>query len=516
MKRLVPAILFLAAAALPLVAVSQEKKKFSGILASESREPLRNPERGFRYEVFFMANNLEAPYFRKQKTLPEAVLYRADPFRVDSTLLGVTKLYGEKDSVCISQLYIYLTAFIGKRIPDKGIQNIRSVFEGFHQRGFKAVLRMGYDYSPNLTRVSLADIERHMAQLRPVFEEYEGVIHVFEAGLIGAWGEWHHTSMINSSDTARAVLTALFNAIPPSRQVLVRIPHWKDFTNLPSNLAGRTGFHNDFFTADEHKFAKGNDYVRGTPAFDAVQRQSPFYLIDGEMPYSYKGVDEWSLNRHFDVINGIIRLRDHHYTTFSIAHNNLENDSTNIRYWRVFPLTEETLRSRQLPVSDGYFRDANGKAVARTAFEYIRDHLGYRLELQELTYTAELPASAMCNWAVTLINRGFSTLHNPRKVYFVLLDTSGNIVATIPADADSGSWQPYNPSDSFSYDPVVYTVSSGNRKLPKLRPGTYRLGLWMPDGTALLKNDARYAVRVANSGVPWVNGVNVLTDIRIK
>lgn len=34
-----------------------------------------------------------------------------------------------------------------------------------------------------------------------------------------------------------------------------------------------------------------------------------------------------------------------------------------------------------MPVSDCYFNRKDGSSVERNAFDYIRDHLGYRLEL---------------------------------------------------------------------------------------------------------------------------------------
>jgi hypothetical protein len=54
--------------------------------------------------------------------------------------------------------------------------------------------------------------------------------------------------------------------------------------------------------------------------------------------------------------------------------------------WRSEPVTKADLEAVKLPVSDGWFEDAFGQPVARVWFDYLRDHLGYRLEVREATW----------------------------------------------------------------------------------------------------------------------------------
>jgi len=44
-----------------------------------------------------------------------------------------------------------------------------------------------------------------------------------------------------------------------------------------------------------------------------------------------------------------------------------------------------------------------------------------------------------------------------------------------------------------------------------VRPGTYKLGLWLPDDYTTLRNDPSYSVRFANSDI-WdaFTGINIL------
>ena len=75
------------------------------------------------------------------------------------------------------------------------------------------------------------------------------------------------------------------------------------------------------------------------------------------------------------------------------------------------------LRDKNLPISDGYFESETGNHIWRSYYEYIRDHLGYRLELQDADITYE---NGRISGSIRLINRGFSAPVNPRTVYLRL------------------------------------------------------------------------------------------------
>jgi hypothetical protein len=137
-------------------------------------------------------------------------------------------------------------------------------------------------------------------------------------------------------------------------------------------------------------------------------------------------------------------MRLHHYSSFSLAHSFSEKEGKpfSIDDWMQTPLTEEEVRAAKLPVSDGYFEDASNNDVPRTQFEYIRDHLGYRIEMQRATFPDAMPVGGKLAVEAELINRGFSVIHNPRAVYFTLTDAQGRVVEFPVKDADPRKWQP--------------------------------------------------------------------------
>jgi hypothetical protein len=522
MQRILQGTLCLLLCCMGPYAAAQQTITFRGIRPDDvnGRAPLRNPERGFRYEAFVLANNLQSPYAKVNNEANANTTYGANPSQIDSLLTFLENRYGTADSLTLSQLYIYLTPYVGKDISPEGLENIRATFQSFTKKGYKALLRFAYDYNPGLTNVSVADMQRHLVQLKPVMEDYAGAIHVVQAGLVGAWGEWHSTPIASHKDSLQLVLTALFQNIPAARQLMVRLPFRKNEAELPAAWKSRIGFHNDYFCADEHARAAGNDYLKGTPEYWQTLYESPGLLIDGEMPYSCD-CDGWGLNHHFNVLNGIQRLREHHYTSLSIVHNNLENDSSNIRYWRNYQLTEKNIIAAHLPLSDGYFRNQQHKPVTRTAFEYIRDHLGYRLEMQRMTVPVSAVSKKEFSLRLTLINRGFSAPHNAREAFFVFINEQGQIALTVPAYTNPESWQPYQPGDA-QFIPLEHTLMANIPAGTNITPGKYRVGLWLPDGTAALKYNAAYAIRCANGNINWFidktkqYGINVLTEMTIR
>ena len=117
-----------------------------------------------------------------------------------------------------------------------------------------------------------------------------------------------------------------------------------------------------------------------------------------------------------------------------------------------------------------------------------------------------------------MINRGFSTLFNEHPVYFVLVDEH-NQVKEFLTNADTNSFQPYRPGDK-TYTPLIHTIK-GQVTLPKTANGTYKLGLWIPDGSRQLQHLSRFAIRCANGDIPWWispdrrYGINILTTLQV-
>lgn len=297
--------------------------------------------------------------------------------------------------------------------------------------------------------------------------------------------------------------------------------------------------------------------------------------------YDYEIGEGISSGRLQDGFYSALKLKYFNFTSFNISHNNLLDgrspyempdgfdnsgggevlvgngipnaENTAIAGWKTKMISESELTQFGMPVSDNYFEDEVGSPVNRTAYDYIRDHLGYRLELQSTLFDASF---TNVSFTTTVINRGFAAPQNKRTIYFVLMNEANQLVTYIKSDEDWRNWQPdefsdgkanannlqfpltnatYNSMDELiiggiplgehnsewhhspitTYNPFTYTLS-GSFNLNGLPEGQYKVGILLPDNNEDLAKDGRYAVRFANQAqfIPC-SGVTVLGHVNI-
>ena len=496
------------------------------------RNGLRNPERGWRIETLF-AEPPGAPIWGPSRHLRQCLT----PGYSDQWWVLDAERY-ETFGLTLAQTYCYLDQFMDQPLSEAKLALLQQGLDLLRLRGFKALLRFAYEKTMGQdTGPSRDTILGHLDQLAPIIQKNADVIFVLQAGFVGAWGEWHSSAHgLEKRHKALATIVAkLLEVLPADRMTQVRVPKYKRwvlddkpldqyaFLNAESAHTGtplaRIGFHNDGFLANN---TCGGTWTEaplfsnpGNPEFDYMTVESPYVAIDGELFWADQGGP-------VDGLRAAIRMRLHHYASFSIAHSYSEREGKpfSIDVWMKTPLTLAQVQEAKLPVSDGYFEDAGGNTADRTPFEYIRDHLGYRIELQSATFPRAVKPGDTLDAAVTLINRGFSTFHNPRPVYLVLLDGT-QCAAEIPIEnTDPRTWQPFTPGDK-SYTPLTHTLHVSWAVPEDHEAKWYLLGLWLPDAYETLRKDPRYAVRAANGDVPWwtdlqgAYGVNILGPIQV-
>ncbi len=133
--------------------------------------------------------------------------------------------------------------------------------------------------------------------------------------------------------------------------------------------------------------------------------------------------------------------------------------------------------------------------------ETIRRSLGYRLVLKEALVPPTIRPGGTLSLNIRLNNEGFAAMYNPRPIYLVLLG-GGNRYEAPVTGVDPRRWAPGQEQ----------TINVSLNLPANVPPGTYQLGLWMPDASSSLRNSPAYAVRFANTGV-WdpATGINILT-----
>ncbi len=415
--------------------------------------------------------------------------------------------YDEKTK--LTQLYFYLTDYLKTQIPDRAFRNMQTVFDELKKRGYKVILLFAYRYDDTCPYETYDDIKRHLVQLKPFLQKNESLIYAFQAGFLGLWGEWHHSGLDNSLFHRQIVIRDILQAIPANKKVQVRETIYKTnaagFIRRSSNSPllyhplsteeyNRIGFQNAYFVLDQGPHADF-DYRWPDKDYFMVEKEAISTVVDGEMPYNGNGPYDFNLvaSGNNGGWQAAKRMRVHAHSTFSVVHNY----NLNIAAWKKQLISPAHLISDQVTVTDDYFTDQAGQQFSRTAYEYIRDHLGYRFQLKGATLPTTVNRGDSARFSISLKNFGFTALINKRPVYLVLIDEQ-NQVTEFLTGTDPRKWLPPNVSSNQSYT-VNHTILINNG----LPPGTYKIGIWMPDDSKELKYDSRYAIRFANGNIEW-------------
>ena len=410
-------------------------------------------------------------------------------------------------------------------------------------------------------------------------------------GAYGEWHSSAHQLEANETGLAALVAAELEWFVPADRSVIIRAPRQKASllrtwaARLPSQrqrdalhwcIAGpgpdrnktepcfRLGYDNDGFgaggtdggtwasparpygTTDNATGVTLPFNLPGNPEFDYMTAEAPYVLTDGE-PYAHNkgcrprppGQGSAGLNpmcarpRSAGEISHeaggatAVRLRNHHYTSFSFARNceyllatgkACAEAAEAVDFWRSSRLDAGLVDEWKLPHAAEYAVDNV------THLQYLTDHIGYRLELTTARVPSAVAAGGAFGFDASVVNRGFAAPMNPRPVLAVLLNQSARVPVPIvlgAIDVDVRDLQPYLPNDPYFY-PLTHRVSLPPVALPpSVVAGTWSLGLYLPDARAdLHDDDARFAIRLANRDVQWWSaggryGVNVIATVTV-
>lgn len=436
-------------ASLPLLAAGQTALPFSKLGAARalalqsigltrSAADFPNPERGFYNTVENLAT-AGADDFAYAVSEGSSLVYA--PIRLDS--------YRVSD------------------IPQSALAQLQAGFDAARSRGVKLIVRVVYNNPANETEyrtaqdASLSRVQAHLNQLQPLFAGNADIVAFWQAGFIGAWGEWHTSSnRLDTPTNKLAVRDALLSALPRNRFVQVRYP--PDVMSWFSQPAGegdntpaaRIGIHNDCF------LASATDV--GTYAEDAsLQQQQRNYVkqLSKTTPFggeTCKPADEAAAQVRMSCSDILREGADYHLSYLNREYHTAFPDN-----WR----------------SQGCYGE-------------VAQRMGYRFELVSASYGS--PTRAGADWALdfSIKNVGWARLYNARPLEITLRHRgSGQVLKLAAAGVDPRQWL---PDSSKSVHAVV--------KLPQTAPrGDYDILLGMPDAAPSLANDSRYAVRFANA-----------------
>lgn len=415
-----------------------------------------NPERGFI-------------------TMLEGHLTTSKPYAVkgkESTLDN--KISSECMSIIL--VHYYLDNFkTTATLPSTVLNAFDEDMAVLRSKGMKAIIRFSYTNSSDGNDAAWNIAKQHISQYKSHWQANADVIFCFQAGIVGAWGEWYYTqhygnqsSTMNSS--RRLVVDSLLAAVPADRCIQLRTPKFKTgYVNSTQPLTAaeaysgtakaRLGHHNDAFLYDYDNMGTYADTATEKPY---LAQETLYVPLGGETD-----ITDLNLTKQWATYEKTTAEMSRLHWTF--IQSGYAETTTN--YWR----------------NNGTFDELNRK-------------MGYRYQLVKGTYSDQVAAGAKLSVNLQLKNVGYAPLYNERHAYIVL--KNGNKTYPIQLASDPRTWLPNGVATTINEQLTVPT---------NVPDGTYQLYLYLPDAYASIASDPRYAVRFANTNV-WeaATGMNKL------
>jgi len=382
----------------------------------------------------------------------------------------------------LTRPYIRLDAYRNSPLPQSFLNQIAAGLQEVRRAGIKIILRFSYNFAQGDPDATPTQILLHLQQLAPILAANEDVISLVEAGFIGAWGEWHHSTNGSDSPTAEsAVVNGLMSAVPPSRMVAIRYP--ADLRRLQATgpitpaeaftgtLRARLGSHQDCFLASPDDWGTWGVYYDWT----TQTWKSSAYSIAEDKAYiaqnaAYAPVGGETCNVNPPRTDCPSALSELAYLRWSYL--NLDYEPTVVQGFK------------------------NGGCFAE-----INRRLGYRFQLTNGSYSGAVAQGGSLQLDLRLMNQGYAAMFNARPVFAVLRNGSGRYIFSL--NEDPRTWAPG----------LAQNLSATLTLPTDIPPGTYTLALWLPDQALSLRDNPHYAVRFANLGV-WdaIEGDNVISN----
>ena len=385
----------------------------------------------------------------------------------------------------------------------------QKIFDCLRKRKMQILLRFAYydENNFNSRTPTTAEILRHISNLSEngIIERNKDVLHAFQVGFIGKYGEWHSDTPASTAADRGTVLNAFVERLLPSGvYAQLRMPNYSDYLSSENaeKYGGKFGYHLDSFFG----IADGSETGSGIYSYgraDWSRHISEAYCAPNDAEaYYYSQFDD--LGAYPDGYGSIIAASQLRLTTLSAINGYIDQGTSApgcINEWKKLPVTEKWLEYNNLPYTKGWFTDNDGNKIKRNAFEYIRDYLGYRLVCRELSVTEE---NGGMNISLSLQNYGFAAAFNI-TAHLTLLDTSGNEIYSYAA-GNPAEWYGAKPGEVPDGELITYNLKT-NMPLPG-DSGKYRLAL-------RLVSKSGATARLDNS-IPYEKGYNILHEFTVN
>lgn len=473
----------------------------------DNLELLNNTDRGFRLETYLDVHNGKGIY------------QYADTLAIDAFANELTRY--QEDQAKLTQIYFYLTEYKERALDQTAFDHMEAFMMFLQEKGIKAILRLAYvwdDQNVQSQEPTTQQIVEHLHQLEPFFYKWASQIHVLQAGIIGAWGEWAIKARDRADETT--ILNTLLAVTPSAMKLQVRYTDIKvKNIDIRDQISwNRVGYHDDFLIGQPHRWNTSGQ-LEWSRNYQFCLEDSKQQLIDGEMIW-------WWANPIYvfdDIIDPKLmaqRLNEGSFTSLSLAHNYRDMDDTrgfseeiwkhefrrvgkeeddfvyhdkdhyylysSMNKWKEMEITASMLHSFDLPYQESWFTDCT-----RNWYEYFRDYLGYRIECTD--FKIEKLTTGLYKCEVGFVNHGFSAPNGLDSLRIAAVDASGEIL-------------------SYSDEVISLQELQTNTEVQRTVSFSVRNTATVADFGIILWDKAHSGNRLAND-CRFVNGINLFDKI---
>jgi hypothetical protein len=346
--------------------------------------------------------------------------------------------------------------------------NLTSVLTRARTKGVKVVLRFRYHTQASFTpqEPSVTRQSTHLDQLATILNNNNDVIAWYQAGGLGAYGEWYYTSQ-TSATARKTLLDKMFSVLPSDVLIQVRTPYYKDqyeAAGAAPDRVARVGHYNDCFLTGPSDYGTYSCYPWVSDCLAVTEWKEYIHLDSSLVPV---GGETCPLEGgQPETYNDCPAPHDEMaYLGFSML---------NTDYYAPY-LTEWQ--------TQGCWPD-------------IRRRLGYRFEIVSATVPDTIVEGQNFTVSVTVRNEGFAPIYDSRPVYIRILDMNNADVVYYWTGADPRNWLPIAGN---------YTITQTFTAPASITASQVKMTLWLPDKAPALYYRPEYSVRFANS----LNGADV-------
>ena len=527
---------------------------FEALTGTESDWLNYNPDRGYRTEmVVFLYDTAE--HNPELLDDPRAICVNDSENDIRKTCDYLMRLYLLPENKLTISYIFFQDCNKEEQIPDKYFKALDIYLDTCRSRNVRIIWRHCYGITTNKYIANEADraylekvcadedtMIKHIKQIGSYIGENLDVVQKIASGAIGN-GEYTAVFQwppVDFNKVTEAIME--YMCIPNNLQFSVRLPRYKkDF------LDNWRETHNGEEYPYAHMIGFNNDCIYGeTERINANStcfqyNHTPHGCKDGLGCFMYQdnAFDEWQyvmdncaytsqcgemftnegmvygaqiFTEGFDVIKEVAH---HRHTTMSNWHTMGEAgdaDNNVMKHWKdMETVTAEMLDNAGIIYDPNWFVDEDGDELHRNPYDFIRDHLGYKLVAEKSNLKGDLGKLGKLTVDLTFKNYGFAAAFFLESG-FAILDSKYKVVSTVEA-GEPDKWISL-PADyyvteknsSVQDDIISYSISA-ELELPEAE-GTYYIAFYLKNGLddyAMLSND------IAFEG----DGFNILHTIKI-